>query len=189
MTKFPLMKYSVIYADPPWTYDFSESKETGLEVQYETMSLDDIKSLPVQSISKKDCVLYMWTTAPKICEGLEVIDAWGFEYKTQIIWDKEITGMGYWALGQHEILMIGTKGNISPPDTSVRSSSIKRVKRGQHSSKPDHFRSLIDRHHPDVRKIELFYRHPGRDNGFMSLLPTLPEHWDVWGNESGADYE
>lgn len=162
--------FSLIYADPPWRYSFSESDSRMIENHYQTMSLKDIKALRVRRICEKNAVLYLWGTAPKIIEALEVMEAWGFTYKTQLIWDKVNIGMGYWARGRHEILLIGTRGKFSPPAQSVRIPSIITEKRGRHSAKPKMMYSYLDRAHPGVKKIELFAR-------------TSAEGWDCWGNE------
>jgi N6-adenosine-specific RNA methylase IME4 len=167
-------KYDVIYSDPPWKYDFSKSKSRKIENQYETMTLEDIKNLNVPSAD--DSILYLWATAPKLLEALSVMDAWGFEYITQMVWDKEIMGMGYWFRGQHEILLVGRKGKFSPPPASLRISSVYREKRSSHSKKPDAIRNLISSWFPDAKKIELF----SRDN---------TEGWDVWGNEVESDMD
>ena len=168
MIPFPEKKYQVIYADPPWRYSFSKSLSRKIENHYETMSINDICSLPVPT--DKNCVLYLWATAPKLREALAVIDAWGFEYKSHAVWDKERIGMGYWFRGQHELLMVATKGKISPPDIPLRVPSVIREKRGRHSKKPDKVRNLISGWFPQCNKLEMFARKssPG---------------WDVWGNE------
>lgn len=161
--------YQIIYADPPWRYDFAETDSRKIENQYPTMELEEIKNMYIPS--SDDCVLFLWATAPKIREALEVMNAWGFEYKTQMIWDKKIIGMGYWFRGQHEILMVGTKGNVFPPPQEKRISSIYREKRGKHSKKPDAIRRFIDGWYPNQRKLELFAR-----DTFIG--------WDVYGNEA-----
>jgi N6-adenosine-specific RNA methylase IME4 len=78
--------------------------------------------------------------------------------------------MGYWFRGQHEILLVGTKGNFSPPPQERRRSSVFEFARGKHSKKPDEIRDLIKDWFPDVERVELFCRHPA-------------DGWDVWGNE------
>lgn len=165
-----MKKYDIIYADPPWRYDFSNSKSRKIENQYPTMTIDEICSLDVKNITNKDCILYIWATAPKLLEALKVINAWGFEYKTQAIWDKEIIGMGYWFRGQHEILIVATKGKVSPPEQKLRVSSVIKEKRTKHSKKPIYIRSLIEMWYPNYNKLEMFARESG-------------EKWDVWGNE------
>jgi len=89
-----MKKYQIIYADPPWRYDFSPSKSRDIENHYPTMELEDIKNLKVPA--DKNCVLYLWTTAPKVEEAIEVMKSWGFKYRTCLSWDKKIIGMGRW---------------------------------------------------------------------------------------------
>ena len=81
---FPASKYKIIYADPPWTYRVWGKKGEGRSAasHYDVMDLDDIKALPVQNIADEDCVLFMWATYPNLREAFEVLDAWGFTYKT-----------------------------------------------------------------------------------------------------------
>lgn len=167
----PNKKYDIIYADPPWRYGFSKSNNRKIENQYSTMELEEIKNLPIKNITEKDAVLYLWATAPKLLEAIDVMRAWGFTYKTHCIWDKEIIGMGYWWRGRHELLLVGTKGNFSPPSQTLREPSVYKEKRSLHSKKPNHFRNKIDEYYPKLSKLELFARE---------------EHtnWDVWGNET-----
>lgn len=132
-------KFDIIYADPPWQMDFGFDKRA-IANHYPTMTLDEIKSLKIPA--EENAVLYLWATAPKLLEALEVMLAWGFTYRSQMVWDKEIIGMGYWVRGQHEILLIGTKGNFSPPPPELRVSSVYREKRTTHSKKPDYYCAL-----------------------------------------------
>jgi N6-adenosine-specific RNA methylase IME4 len=163
--------YSVIYADPPWEDDFGHSgRDTKLH--YPTMTLDKIKALPIESISTDDAVLYLWALPHMIPKALEVVEAWGFEYRTQMIWGKDKIGLGEWVRQQHEVLLIGRRGAFPPPPTAVRSPSLVIAPRGKHSAKPDVFAELIERFYPDLPKIELFRRGPSR-NG-----------WSSWGNEA-----
>ena len=162
--------YSVIVADPPWRYSFSRSKTRKIENHYSTMALDGIKKLPIKQVSNKNCVLYLWATAPKLLEALEVMYSWGFTYKTQAIWDKEIIGMGYWFRGQHEIILVGTKGKKSPPPANFRISSVISSRRGRHSKKPDYFYNYLSKAFPNDNKLELFARNSRAG-------------WDVLGDE------
>ena len=161
--------YDVIYADPPWRYSFSKSSSRKIENQYPTMAVDEICALNVPA--NKDCVLYLWATAPKLLEALKVMDAWGFTYKTQAVWDKGKIGMGYWFRGQHELLLVGVRGKVSPPEQALRTSSVYNFKRGQHSKKPDEIRDLIKEWFPTANRLEMFCRHPS-------------EGWAVFGNEA-----
>lgn len=165
-----MKKYQIIYADPPWRYNFSPSNKSKIEQYYETMSEEDIANLTISQIADKNCVLYLWATSPKLLEALKVMKSWGFEYKTCAIWDKDSIGMGYWFLGQHELLLIGTKGKIAPPKAKFRVSSIYTEKKKGHGIKPDYFRQLIMRSFPDLNKVELFARQE-------------VDGWDCIGNE------
>jgi len=167
-------KYQIIYADPPWKYNFCKDNADKIENHYPTMSVQEICNLSIPS--DKNSVLYLWTTAPKILEAFEVMSAWGFTYKTQCIWNKDWIGMGYWFRGQHEILLVGTKGKFSPPTFEFRKPSVYTEKRTIHSRKPDYFRNLIKNSFPNLNRIELFAR--GKHKG-----------WDVWGNEVESDIE
>jgi len=97
-------------------------------------------------------------------------------YKTHAIWDKEKIGMGYWFRGQHELLLVGVKGEFSPPESSLRISSVIKERRGCHSKKPDKVREYISRWYTDKNKLELFAR-------------TKIKNWDVFGNEIVSDVE
>lgn len=160
--------YQVIYADPPWKYDFSATDNRKIENHYPTMTVDEICNIRVPSAPNS--VLYMWATAPKLLEGLKVLASWGFTYRTHMIWDKEIIGCGWWFRGQHELLLVGVKGKVSPPPHSVRISSMFRKRRTKHSKKPDEIRDLIVKWFPDFTKLEMFAR-------------VASEGWDIWGNE------
>ena len=168
--KLPDKQYQVIYADPAWRYEFSMVKSDSIENHYPTMSLEEIKNLKVGGIAADNCVLFLWATAPKLVEALEVMQSWGFKYRTNLVWDKESIGMGYWFRNQHEILLVGIRGKISPPSQKERISSIFREKRGKHSKKPDMIREYIQSWYKNLSKIELFARE--RYDG-----------WDAWGNE------
>ena len=165
-----MKKYQVIYADPPWQYNFSKSNSRKIENKYSTMTLEEIKTLPIADICEDNAVLYLWATSPKLLNALEVMAAWEFKYKTHSIWDKEIIGMGYWWRGQHELLLVGTRGKFSPPEQKNRESSVYREKRSIHSKKPIHYKNKIDEYYPTCSKIELFAR-------------EMTDGWDSWGNE------
>ena len=138
------------------------------------MCLDDIKNLEIPS--EDDSVLYLWATTAKLEEALQVMKAWGYDYRSSLVWDKEIIGMGYWFRGQHEFLLVGVKGKFSPPEQKLRISSVYKEKRGKHSKKPDIIRYLISQWYPGKTKVELFAR-------------QKTEGWDVWGNEVESDLE
>ena len=110
--------FGVIYADPPWRFE-PYSRETGLDRaadnHYSTMPLDEIKALDVPSIAAGDCVLFLWATALMEAQAHEVMTAWGFMYVTQVIWDKDADGHGYWFINRHETLLVGKKGKFPRP--------------------------------------------------------------------------
>jgi len=173
-------KYSVIYADPPWRYAFSKDSSDAIEEKYPTMSLDEIKALNVPA--DDNAVLFLWTTAPKLAEAMEVIKAWGFTYKTNAVWDKKWIGMGYWFRGRHEHLLVATRGRFSPPPRELLTDSVFEYRRGEHSKKPQPIRDFIKRWFPNVNRLEMFARTEGNlfaDQEF--------EGWDVWGNEVESD--
>ncbi|MBU8921817.1 MAG: hypothetical protein KOO63_08355 [Bacteroidales bacterium] len=169
--ELPAEEYNLIYADPPWRYEHSKTDNRKIENHYPTMDLLEICNLPIGALAHEDCVLFMWTTSPKLFESMAVIEAWGFSYRTCAVWDKEIIGMGYYFRQQHEILLIATKGSPGTPDPSMRVSSIIKSRREKHSKKPDLFYGLIESMYPNAKKLELFAR------------KTQPG-WSAWGNDA-----
>ncbi len=161
--------FNVIYADPPWKYQFQENKSREIENHYPTMDLEDIKELEIPV--SENSILLMWATAPKLEEAIEVINSWGFIFKTNAVWDKEMMGMGYWFRGQHELLLVGSKGNFPTPEPSNRFSSVIREKRTAHSKKPDIVYSMIETMFPNGKYLELFAH------------KKHSEKWAVWGNQ------
>ena len=135
------------------------------------MDLEEIKALPVEEVATPmQCFIYgrcrTWSTRRWRRWR------WGFHTGTQIIWVKDKIGMGQWARQQHEILLIGRRGNFPPPPTAVRSSSVMLAPRTAHSAKPAIFAEMIERWYPGLAKIELFRRRPARPG------------WVAWGNEA-----
>jgi len=172
----PQAKYGVIYADPPWRYSFSNTNNRKIENHYPTMEVEEIKKMRVPA--SEDCILFLWATAPKLEEALEVIKAWGFKYKTHAIWDKKKMGLGYWFRGRHELLLVGTKGNVSPPPREMLIESIFAISRSKHSKKPQAIRDKIKEWYPTKTKLELFARKPNElfvEQDFAG--------WHVWGNQ------
>jgi len=151
--------YPILYADPPWRYDHNETPDLrDIENHYPTMPVADICALDVPAA--EDAVLFLWATNPKLIEALEVMKAWGFEYRTNACWTKDRFGMGYYVRGQHELLLIGKRGNIRAPEPSNRPGSVVAAPRQEHSRKPDEFYELIERMYPGEAKCELFARRP-----------------------------
>ena len=172
------MRYGAILADPPWAYDMRSDKGYGKspEAHYGTLSPEAIKALPVGQLAGPDCLLFLWSTFPHLPLALEVMQAWGFAYKTGGAWIKRgprgklAFGTGYILRSASEVFLIGTIGAPEYRSRSVRN-VIDAVRR-EHSRKPEEARAMIDRLLPDVYACELFAREPwpGRD---------------VWGNQTG----
>lgn len=162
--------YEIILADPPWRYNFCRSPTRRIENQYPTLTVSQIELLGKSIPAAADSVLFLWATAPKLLESLAVMEAWGFRYRTHAVWDKKIMGMGYWFRGQHELLLVGTKGKYSPPRPSDRISSVISHRRGRHSRKPTDVQVWIEKAFPHARKLELFAR-------------NRREGWAIWGDE------
>jgi N6-adenosine-specific RNA methylase IME4 len=172
----PQKRYGVIYADPEWQFETYSEKgklETAPETHYRTSSLDDIKARDVPSISATDCVLFLWATVPMLPQALEVMQAWGFDYVSHVIWKKDRGGTGYWFRNWHELLLVGTHGHIPAPAQGTQWPSVIEAPRGRHSEKPDRFYELIEEYFPNIPKIELNAR-------------CARAGWDAWGFEAPA---
>lgn len=163
--------YALIYADPPWEYEHVKTANRGLDNHYPTMTLEAICAMPVADCCTPDAVLFLWTTSPKLQESFAVIEAWGFTYRTSMVWVKDKIGMGYYARQKHELLLICTRGSPPTPVESARPPSVIEAPRGRHSEKPVKFYELIESMYPELPKIELFSRAP-RDG------------WDSFGNQA-----
>jgi N6-adenosine-specific RNA methylase IME4 len=170
----PEKRYGVIYADPEWRFE-PWSRETGMDRaadnHYPTSELQTIKNRSVNELAANNCVLFMWATAPMLVDAIEVMESWGFDYTTQIIWGKDRIGTGYWFRNKHEILLVGIKGEIPAPAPGTQVNSIIEASVGRHSEKPEVFYEVIESYFPNVPKIELNARQ--RRIG-----------WDAWGLEA-----
>lgn len=180
MNLFPPGPYSIILADPPWQYrDKALAGNRGAECKYKVMDLDDIKALPVSTISAKDCVLFMWVTMPKLNECFEVIESWGFKFKTNAFtWIKmnknkptPFMGMGSWTRANAEICLLAIKGKPKRISAAVHSVIMSPIE--GHSKKPDESRDRIVKLCGNLPRIELFAR-------------QKVDGWDGWGNEYGV---
>jgi len=172
----PAKKYGVVLADPEWRWEAWSEKgmdSTSADNHYPTSVLEEIKARDVPSICADDCVLWLWATVPMLPHALEVMKAWGFKYVSNFVWVKDKAGTGYWSRNQHELLLIGTKGNIPAPLEGTQWSSVIMAKRGKHSVKPDEAYELIEHYFPELQKIELNAR-------------ASRKGWDRWGNEAPA---
>src|SRR5665647_3191722 len=160
--------YDIILCDPPWRYEHVKTNSRAIENQYPTMSLDEIKALRVPA--EENSILYMWATSPKLKEALEVVESWGFEYRSSAIWDKEKIGMGYWFRGQHEYLIVAVRGKPSTPPEDKRYPSVIKSSRTEHSQKPEVVYDMIENMFPHKKYIEMFAR-------------NIRPGWQSWGNQ------
>ena len=179
-------KYKTIYADPPWQFQNRTGKiapEHKRLTRYETMPLEEIKTLPVDEIADGKSHLYLWVPNALLPEGLEVMKAWGFEYKTNIIWEKvrhdgqpDGRGVGFYFRNVTEMLLFGVRGEKNRTLDPARSqvNLIRTIKR-EHSRKPDEIIPIIEACSPGPY-LELFAR--GNRTG-----------WDMWGNQADDAYE
>jgi len=178
--ELPDKLYNIILADPAWSYRDKRDKHPrlcgGASVHYNTMTVDDIKNLPVNKIADKNCMLFLWVTFPNLREGLEVMKVWGFDYRTLgFSWiklnkknGKPFFGIGYYTKSNCEVCLIGVKGK--PIVASNFVSSVVMSPREKHSKKPDVVRDKIVQLCGDIPRIELFAR-------------ERAEGWDSWGLE------
>lgn len=178
---FPNKKYSVIYADPPWSYEQNMSTSGGdnqnqkwiinADNHYDTMTVENICDFPVCGIADKDCLLFMWATCPLLPEAIRVGVSWGFKYATVgFVWNKKNINPGYYTMSGCELCLIFKKGKIPQPRGKRNIRQLITCKRGEHSVKPYEVRHRISEMFPNHDKIELFAR--DRFHG-----------WDAWGNE------
>lgn len=155
--------YRVFYADPPWQYSSSGGANSGAfrtaEEHYPTMSVDELTRLPVEAHAEKNAVLFLWVTSPMLPEAFKVIPAWGFTYKSSIVWDKVLGNFGNYVRVHHELLLIATRGSCLPDEPVPMPDSVQVIRRGdEHSEKPEEFRRLITKLYTRGPYVELFAR-------------------------------
>lgn len=164
--------FKVIYADPPW--DIAQQGARGAIQKYELMTVDAIKSMPITDLADDNATLLLWVTNAALPAGLEVMKAWGFDYKTNAAWDKYYMGLGNYFRGSHEILLHGVRGKAPFKFRGQRSTLL--FPRQDHSHKPEEMIPLIERI-LDGPYLELFARQ----------RPNSRADWSVWGNEIESD--
>jgi N6-adenosine-specific RNA methylase IME4 len=168
--------YQILYADPCWDYDnriqHNGKETTGSAIyHYPTMKIEELKKLNVPSITDKNALLFMWSSSPHLPQAIELMNAWGFEYKTiAFVWDKQKVNPGYYTMSQVEICLVGKKGNIPSPRGTRNERQFLSEMRGRHSQKPSEVRDRIVKMFPEQKKVELFAR-------------QKVDGWDCWGNE------
>ncbi|MFN2468178.1 MAG: MT-A70 family methyltransferase [Gaiellaceae bacterium] len=166
----PNGSFELIYADPPWQLG-SAGSDYAPENHYPTLPLAEIKAL--QPPAATDAILFLWAVNCLLPQALELLAAWGFAYRTNIVWVKPSIGLGFWARNRHELLLLGRRGNYPLPERERCPDSVLAAPRGRHSEKPACFYELIERMYPQARRLELFAR-------------TARSGWSAWGNELPA---
>ena len=177
--------FGTILADPPWQFQNRTGKvapEHRRLNRYGTMSLDDIKALPVAATAAPVAHLYLWVPNALLPEGLAVMQAWGFAYKSNIVWHKvrkdggsDGRGVGFYFRNVTEMLLFGVRGkNARTLDAGRRQVNLLSTRKREHSRKPDEIYPIIEACSPGPR-LELFAR-------------GLRRGWTVWGNQADADY-
>ena len=161
-------KFATIYADPPWSYG-NQGTRAATGNHYSGMTVDEICDMPVPEILMDDAHLHLWTTNAFLFEAKRVMEAWGFEYKSILLWCKPQMGIGnYWRVC-HEFLLFGMKGKLPMLDARTRLRSWYTEDRTRHSAKPAKFRSLVEQVSPAPR-LEMFAR-------------EAHDGWAAFGNE------
>jgi len=179
-------KFGTILADPPWRFENRTGKmapEHRRLNRYETMTLDDICGLPVEGLAADPAHLYMWVPNALLPDGLRVMEAWGFTYKSNLIWHKvrkdggsDGRGVGFYFRNVTEIILFGVRGkNARTLAPGRRQVNMIETRKREHSRKPDEQYELIEACSPGPR-LELFAR------------GERPK-WSVWGNQADDGYE
>jgi N6-adenosine-specific RNA methylase IME4 len=166
-TPIPTGLYATIVIDPPWPYEERADDDTHRgRLPYPSMSLDDIGAIKIPAA--EDCILWLWTTNAFMHEAFHVLDAWGFEHKGILTWEKDRMGLGSWLRNQTEHCLLAVRGK--PKVTLTNRTTILHGPRREHSRKPDEFFDLVEALCPEPR-LEMFARQqrPG---------------WTVHGNET-----
>jgi len=187
--ELPNRRYAIIYADPPWHYNgklqFDKSSMPAENVDYRrrifissacfkypTLTLPELKNIPVQQIAEDDCLLFMWTSSPHLAQAIELGAAWGFEYRTvAFVWDKMNHNPGKYTLSNCELCLVSKRGRIPQPRGARNIQQLVRVPRGEHSEKPIEVAHAIEKMFPTQQRIELFAR-------------SKKKGWHVWGLET-----
>jgi N6-adenosine-specific RNA methylase IME4 len=171
--ELPAEKFQVLYCDPPWQYSNSGLNGSA-ESKYPTMATEDLCNMKIKTITAENAVIFMWATNPLLEDALKLMNAWGFEYKTNMVWTKDRQNfgkLGFYIWGQHELLLIGVKGSMLP--IGDKPNSIITGSNNIHSKKPETVYEIIEQMYPELKYVELFARNTPREN------------WIKWGNEVG----
>ena len=194
-------RFRTILADPPWRFENRTGKiapEHGRLTRYETMSLDEICGLPVSNHAQETAHLYLWVPNALLPDGLKVMEAWGFQYKSNIVWHKvrkdggsDGRGVGFYFRNVTELLLFGTRGKNARTEAPARSQvNLVSSRKREHSRKPDEQYQLIEECSKGAF-LELFAR--GQREGWVSwgnqASSTYRPTWQTYANHSQAEYE
>lgn len=171
--ELPSGPFDVIYADPPWRFASNSASKPGRNARrhYDCITVEEIAAMPVADMAAPSALLLMWITVPFAHRADEVVRAWGFRSKSQLVWPKRRIGTGYWARNQHELVVIATRGRFPCPRPALFPSSIIPGDQREHSRKPEWVAEQIDARLAGARRIELFARRKRAG-------------WETWGNET-----
>jgi len=177
--------YKTVLADPPWRFTNRTGKvapEHKRLSRYDTMSLEEICALPVAGVMEGQSHCYLWVPNALLGEGLRVMEAWGFKYKSNIVWHKirkdgesDGRGVGFYFRNVTELVLFGVKGSMRTLPPGRRQVNLLATRKREHSRKPDELYDIIEQCSPGPY-LELFARYP-------------QPGWDVWGNEASSDVE
>lgn len=185
-----MKKYNALLIDPPWNYEYNQHGNISRGAcPYEQMTLEELEKLPINDISDKNCLLFLWTTAPKLKEAIFLMEKWNFRYVTiAFTWiklnknnDKIRSGLGYWTNTSTELVLLGKKGKIERINKNIKQ-AVETIEDtlynsiGKHSEKPSEIKYRIDKLIGNIPKLEIFARN------------FVGEEWDYIGNDiNGVD--
>lgn len=185
LASFPDQRFQTILADPPWQFQNRTGKmapEHKRLSRYPTLNLEDITNLPVQELAEEPAHLYLWVPNALLPEGLKVMEAWGFQYKSNLVWHKirkdggpDGRGVGFYFRNVTELILFGTRGkNARTLAPGRRQVNFLATQKREHSRKPDELYEIIEACSPGPF-LELFAR-------------GTRKNWSVWGNQADDDY-
>ncbi len=175
------LECGTILADPPWQFSNRTGKmapEHKRLNRYSTLTLPEIKEIPVALACASRCHLYLWVPNALLREGLDVLAAWGFTYKTNIVWHKvrkdggpDGRGVGFYFRNTTELVLFGTRGKLRTGDAARRQVNILKTRKREHSRKPAEMYELIQNCSPGPY-LEIFAR------------GQFSDAWHVWGDQA-----
>lgn len=176
MTDLPTIDggWQIIFADSPWRFAGNSAAKPGRNAiaHYPCMTIPELCAMPVREIVAKDALLLMWVTVPFVEKAFEVVNAWGFKRKSEVVWDKGKIGTGYWARNRHEMLWVCRRGRFPCDRPALFPTSVITETRREHSRKPEWPQQVVSERFPEMRKLELFAR-------------RYRAGWTTWGQHVG----